>query len=90
LKVLDYLFEDQTYEQYILAIAAKYSSQLRVDNIILPTEAIRKVRNDWIMKGILHEKQRIYQCFPKDPESFLAQNWKDIHFFYCDGDMGFS
>lgn len=90
LKILDYLFGDRAYEKYILPIAAKYASQFRVDNIIMPAEAIQKNQNDWLMNAILHEKHRIYQCYPKDPNSFLAKNWKDIHFRYCDGDMGFS
>jgi len=39
---------------------------------------------------LLHRKERIYQCMPKDDESPLAQAWEDIALKLVDGDMSFS
>ncbi len=90
LRTLDYCFTQPSDQRYVLALAIQYGRQYLADIIEIPAQAAADLRPSLIAKLLLHRKERIYQCMPKDDESPLAQAWEDIALKLVDGDMSFS
>lgn len=90
LRTLDYSFPNPSDQHYVLALAIHFGRQYLADIIEIPTEAAAELRPRLLAKLLLHKKERIYQCMPKDGESPLAQAWEEITLKLVDGDMAFS
>jgi GNAT superfamily N-acetyltransferase len=90
IKVLDASFKDRQDEQYVLPIAIHYARELKADMIELSKRQAEAIQIQFLSRILLHQKKRIYQCYPLSPTSPLAQAWSEIQFDYCDGDMAFS
>ncbi|MBL7161826.1 MAG: hypothetical protein ISS57_04410 [Anaerolineales bacterium] len=90
LKTLDYCFANPSDRRYVLALAVHFGREYLADTIEIPEEAAVNLRPRLLGKLLLHKKERIYQCMPKDEDSPLAQAWEDITLKLVDGDMAFS
>ncbi len=90
LKTLDYHFANPSDRRYVLALAVHYGRDFLADTIEIPQEVAGDLRPRLIAKLLLHKKERIYQCKPRDDHSPLAQCWEDITLKLVDGDMAFS
>lgn len=90
LKTLDYYFANPSDQRLLLALAIKHGKQFQADTIELPQEAVKQFRKNLLGKILLHRKERIYQCMPKEKNSPLAQSWEQIALRLVDGDMAFS
>ena len=90
LRTLDYSFTQPSDQRYVLALAIQIGRQNLADIVEIPADAAAELRPSLIAKLLLHKKERIYQCMPKDDESPLAQAWEDITMKLVDGDMAFS
>ncbi|MBM3144315.1 MAG: GNAT family N-acetyltransferase [Chloroflexi bacterium] len=90
LKTLDYRLSNPSDGRYVLALAIHYGRKFLADTIEIPAEAAADLRPRLLGKLLLHKKERIYQCMPKDDDSPLAQAWEVLTLKLVDGDMAFS
>jgi hypothetical protein len=90
LKVLDTSLKDRSDERFVLPLVFRYARELNAEMIDCSTRQADAMQSRFLNWALLHRKQRIYQCFPANPESPLARAWPEIEFQYCDGDMAFS
>lgn len=90
IRTLDYCFTNPSDRRYLLALAIKHGKQYQADTVELPQEAVHQLRKSILGRILLHKKERIYQCKPRDGLSPLAQAWDDIELQLVDGDMAFS
>jgi GNAT superfamily N-acetyltransferase len=90
LKVLDIHFIKQDYLRGVFPIILRYGCKHNVDKIEIPTSFVEGLNNKIIQRIILHQKQRVYQCFPENDQSPLGKFWQKIKLDYCDGDMPFT
>jgi hypothetical protein len=90
LKILDLYFVNDYDLQSVLPLALHYGRKFNVDRIELPENVAERVKSRVIRRLLLHKKQRVYQCHPKDDNSPLGENWQEIELNYCDGDMPFT
>jgi hypothetical protein len=90
LKILDMHFAKEDGVRSVLPLALYYGRNFNVDRIEFPTNVAGSMKSGLMRRLLLHKKQRIYQCHPKDDHSPLGQWWQEIELNYCDGDMPFT
>ncbi len=90
LRTLDHCFTQPSDQRYMLALSIHFGFQYLADTIEIPSQAAADLRPGFFAKLLLHKKERIYQCMPKDEHSPLAQAWEEINLKLVDGDMAFS
>jgi len=90
LRTLDFCFTQPSDQRYVTALALHYGREYLAEIIEIPAQSAVDIRPRLVAKLLLHKKERIYQCMPKDDNSPLAQAWEDIALKLVDGDMAFS
>ncbi len=90
IKVLDWKIDHADRNKIVLALAARLGDEFQADNIELPYQVGLAIPSPTHKIVLLHEKERVYQCHPKDAKSPLAKAWPQIDFKLADGDMPFS
>jgi GNAT superfamily N-acetyltransferase len=90
LKILDVHLLTENDLRSVLPLAIYYGRKFNADKIELPGNVAERMQSRIIRRLLLHEKQRIYQCHPRDDDSPLGQRWREIKLNYSDGDMPFT
>ena len=90
LKVLDIHFLNREDLRGVLPLIISYGCKFNVDKIEIPESLVEGINSRIARRFLLHQKQRLYQCYPENDQSPLGNCWQKIELNYCDGDMPFT
>ena len=90
LKVLDIHFLNREDICGVIPLIIRYGCIFNVDKIEIPASLVGCICSKIAQRFLVHQKQRLYQCFPGNDQSPLANCWQEIELNYCDGDMPFT
>jgi hypothetical protein len=90
LRLLDYHFETQIDERYILAVALEQAHKENVDHIEIRSQHVHGLQSSLLGKLLLVQRERYCHYKPYAEDSPLGRNGHLMELDYCDGDMPFA